>query len=57
MSTDEKRMEPTSDSQRCKDYWYKTKENCKKMDALCKKRYRLIMKLNDSEKYKEKKEG
>ena len=44
-------MEPTSNAQRCKKYRDKTKE------ALFKKRYRLIMKLNYSEKYKEKKEN
>ena len=48
-------MEPTSKAQRCKKYRDKTKENYKKNDALRKKRYRLMMKLNDSEKNKEKK--
>ena len=49
-------MEPTSKAQRCKKYRDKTKENYKKNDALRRKRYRLIMKLNDSEMYREKKE-
>ena len=49
-------MEPTSNPQRCKKYRDKTKENYKKNDVLRKKRYQLMMKLNDSEKYKEKKE-
>ena len=49
-------MEPASNTQRCKKYTDKTKENYRKNDAFRKKRYRLMMKLNDSEKYKEKKE-
>ena len=48
-------MEPTSNAQRCKKYRDKTKKNYKKNDALRKKRYRLMMKLNDSEKNKEEK--
>ena len=56
MPTEEKRMEPKSNTQRCKKYRDKTKENYKKNDALFKKRYRLMMKLNYREKYKEKKE-
>ena len=50
-------MEPTSNAQRCKNYRDKTKENHKKNDALFIKGYRLMMKLNDSEKYKENKEN
>ena len=49
-------MEPTSNAQKCKKYRDKTKQNYKKNGALHKKRYRLMMKLNDSEKYKEMKE-
>ena len=56
MSTEEKRMAPTSNAQRCNEYRDKNKENYKKNDALRKKHYQLMMKLNDSEKYKEKKE-
>ena len=48
-------MEPTSNAQRCKKYRDKTNENYKKNDALRKKRYRLMMKLNDTEKNKEEK--
>ena len=49
-------MEPTSNDQRCKKYRDNAKENYKKNDALRRKRYRLMMELNDSEKYWEKKE-
>ena len=56
MSTGENRMAPTSNAQRCKKYREKKKENYKKNDALHKINYRLLMKLNDSEKYKEKKD-
>ena len=38
LSTEEKRMEPTSNAQRCKKYRDKTKENYKNNDALRKKR-------------------
>ena len=44
-------MEPTSNAQRCKKYRDNAKENYKKNDALRRKRYRLMMELNDSEKY------
>ena len=44
-------MEPTSNDQRCKKYRDNAKENYKKNDALRRKRYRLMMELNDSEKY------
>ena len=56
MSAEEKRIASTSNAQRCKKYRDKNKENYKKNDALRKKHYRLMMKLNYSEKYKEKKE-
>ena len=49
-------MAPTSNAQRYKKYRDKHKENYKKNDAFHKKHYRLMMQLNDSEKYKEKKE-
>ena len=49
-------MEPTSNAPRCKKYGNMTKENYKKNDAFRKRRHRLVMKLYDSEKYKEKKE-
>ena len=49
-------MVPILNAQRCKKYRDKNKENYKKNDAFHKKHYRLMMKLNDSEKYKEKKE-
>ena len=55
MSTEEKRMAPTSNAQRCKKYRDKNKENYNKNDAPRKKHYRLMMKVNNSEKYKEKK--
>ena len=41
-------MAPTSNAQRCKKY--------REKNPLHKIHYRLLMKLNDSEKYKEKKE-
>ena len=56
MSTEEKGIVPTLNTQRCKKRRDKKKENYKKSDALHKKHYRLMMKLNDSEKCKGKKE-
>ena len=56
MSAEEKRMAPTSNTQRCKKYRDKNKGNYKKNDTFRKKHYRLMMKLNNSENYKEKKE-
>ena len=45
-------MAPTSNTCGCKKYRDKNKENYKKNDTLRKKHYRLMIKLNDSEKYK-----
>ena len=45
-------MAPTANTCGCKKYRDKNKENYKKNDTLCKKHYRLMIKLNDSEKYK-----
>ena len=49
-------MAPTSNTCGCKKYRDKNKENYKKNDTLRKKHYRLMIKLNDSEKYKGQKE-
>ena len=45
-------MTPPSNTWGWKKYRDKNKENYKKNDTLRKKHYRLMIKLNDSEKYK-----